>query len=316
MISSVSLTPAEKNIYDRIKDDTPVSLSDILWDMKYVPTDVFKSLVSKKAVHMIGFTPTDVLHILEEYNEFDKRASIEGARILASVLEMDAKEFCAYLKHAFASKMAQKIVHFLGEKGLCDNAENITADHKAGVFNASARFETKPDSTLASSPIFNESVKAFLSFKKPMIQYKINVPIVMIGGPVGAYTKELNQLIDARFITPPYFDVGNAVGALVGKIAKRIEISIRSVYSESNDAKSAGFVVYFPGGRHAFSSRAEALEYAHDLGKKLIFDYMSSESIPAEKVNFRTEEENIGISQGAMPTVTKLVFEGYAKNVF
>ena len=149
-----------------------------------------------------------------------------------------------------------------------------------------------------------------------MIQYKVSIPIVMIGGPVGAYIRELNELMDAPFMTPPYFEVGNAVGALVGKIAKRVDISIRSVYSEASDIRSAGFVVYFPGGRHAFSNREEALKYARDLGKKLIFDYMASESVPAEKVDFKMAEENISISQGALPTVTKLVFEGYAKNVF
>ena len=311
-----NLTQDEMSIYAKIKE-TPVSLNDVLWDMKYVPSDILKSLVSKKAINLIGFTPTDVLHVLGDYEEFDKEASVLGARILATLLETNADELCRYLKKSFALKMAQEIVYFLMSKGLSDNSDNFTAESDSNILNLGTHFEASFNPLLPSSPVFRESVKAFLSFKKPLMRYKIDIPIVLIGGPVKAYAKELNFLLDAEILTPEFFDVGNAVGSLVGKIAKRVDISVRNIREESKyDVKNSGFIVYFPGGRRSFSNRDEALEYARTLGKQMIADYMEKESVPADHVNLKIYEEDISISKGSLPVVTKLMFEGFAKNIF
>jgi len=311
-----NLTPDEKMIYAKIKE-VPVSLNDILWDMKYVPGDILKSLVSKKAINLIGFTPTDVLHVLGDYEEFNKEASILGARILATFLETDTNEFCRYLKKSFALKMAQEIVYFLMGKGLADNSDNITAESASDYWNLGTHLEAAVNPSLSASPVFRESIKAFLSFKRPLMHYKIDIPIVLIGGPVKAFANELNLLFDAEILAPDFFDVGNAVGSLVGKIVKRVDISVRNVPAESKyDVKNSGFIVYFPGGRRSFSDRSEALDYARTLGKHIIMDYMEKESVPSDKIDFKTFEEDISISKGSLPVVTKLVFEGFAKNVF
>ena len=310
------LTSDEKELYARIKD-VPISLSDLLWNLDYVPTEVLNSLVAKKAVQMIGFTPTDVLHVLGEYNEFCTEASVIGARILSSFLETDSLELCKYLKQFFALKMAQEIVYFLSEKGLSDNAENIVVTSRSDVFNTRTRFEAPTDPNLTASPVFKDSIKAVLSFKKPFLRYKIDIPIVLIGGPVKIFADELRTMIDAEILTPEFFDVGNAVGALVGKVAKRIDIVVRMVQCEARyTPKSAGYIAYYPGGRRAFSDRDDALAFSREYGRQLIMEYMKKESIPAEKVNFQMFEEDITITRGALPFMTKFIFEGFAKNVF
>ncbi|MDV0445237.1 hypothetical protein MmiAt1_07990 [Methanimicrococcus sp. At1] len=311
------LTADEQKIYNKIKDDVPVSMNDIMWDLSYVPADILKSLVSKKLVNMIGFTPTDVLHVLGDYNEFDTEAAVLAARITASFLDTDHTELCRYLKQSFASKMAQELVYFLAEKGLADNSENIVVTSRSDVFSARSQFEAAIDPNLPSSKPFRESVKMVLSFKKPLLKYKLNIPVVLIGGPVKAFADDLGDLLDAEILTPDHFEVGNAVGALVGKIAKRIDISVRTIQSESHYVvKTSGFLVYFPGGRRAFVKREEALEFARALGKQMIMEYMEKESVPPEKVDFKMFEEDVSISKGALPFMTKFVFEGFAKNVF
>ena len=310
------LTPDEQILYARIKD-TPISLSDLLWNLNYVPTDILSSLVAKKAVNMIGFTPTDVLHVLGEYNEFNTEASVVGARILSSFLDTDATELCKYLKQSFALKMAQEIVYFLSGKGLSDNAENIVVTSRSDVFNTGTRFEAPIDPDLTSSPVYRDAVKAVLSFKKPLLRYKIDIPIVMIGGPVRAFADDLRNLLDAEILTPEFFDVGNAVGALVGKVSKRIDISVRMVQCEARyTPKSSGYIAYYPGGRRAFSNRDDALNFAREYGRQLILEYMSRESVPADKVELRVFEENVSISKGSLPFLTTFVFEGFAENIF
>ncbi len=315
--AAAGLTADEQKVYNKIKEDQPVSINDVMWDMSYVPADILRSLVSKKLVNMIGFTPTDVLHVLGDYNEFNTEAAVLAARITASFLDTEYTELCRYLKQTFSLKMAQELVYFLVDKGLADNAENIVMTSRSDVFNTRSRFETPFNPELTDSSVFKDSVKAVLAFKKPLLKYKLDIPVVMIGGPVKAFADELSQLIDAEILTPEYFDVGNAVGALVGKIAKRIDISVRTVQSESRYMlKTNGFIVYSPGGRRAFASRDDALEYARSLGKQLIMEYMEREAVPPEKVEFKMYEEDVAISNGVLPYMTHFVFEGFAKNVF
>ncbi len=58
-------------------------------------------------------------------------------------------------------------------------------------------------------------------------RFRVEIPVVLLGGPVKAYVENLKNLINADFIVPEYADVGNAVGALVGKGIKRVEILIK-----------------------------------------------------------------------------------------
>lgn len=90
-----------------------------------------------------------------------------------------------------------------------------------------------------------DGIKMMLEEEVP-VQYKVNIPIVLLGGPVKAYYGELKSLIDAEIIVPEQARVGNAVGALVGKGIKRIEITIRPYSMENPDQN---FLVFTPAGR-------------------------------------------------------------------
>jgi N-methylhydantoinase A/oxoprolinase/acetone carboxylase beta subunit len=63
---------------------------------------------------------------------------------------------------------------------------------------------------------------------KNFTRFAIEVPVVLLGGPVKAYVENLRKLVIADFIVPENADVGNAVGSLVGKGIKRIEILIKT----------------------------------------------------------------------------------------
>ena len=70
------------------------------------------------------------------------------------------------------------------------------------------------------------SIAKILDGKYPA-KFKLDIPVVLLGGPVRAYRKELEKFIDAEILVPEHAEVGNAVGALVGKGIKRVEILIR-----------------------------------------------------------------------------------------
>ncbi|MGB9927697.1 MAG: hydantoinase/oxoprolinase N-terminal domain-containing protein [Methanosarcina sp.] len=257
----------------------PLSLKDVYWDCDLLPSKrIMDSLIKKRLIQAIGFTPTDALHVLGEYTEWNSEASEIGATLLANFLGTDKQEFCVSIKKLFARNMAKDLLAFLME----------------GV-------ERKEIEKILEGSFFS--------------RFKVDIPVVLLGGPVKAYLKELNELIDARIIVPEYSDVGNAVGALAGKGTKRIEITVRTLYSESKyDLKTKGVFVYTPTGRRHFVVRNEALEFAEAYGRELILEYMAESGLSPEQVVVNMEKKDIKSSASEIPLETRFLFEGIANS--
>ncbi len=266
----VNLSAFEKELLDTIGTE-PVSLNDIFWKMgKHISADHIDLLIQKRLVQAIGFTPTDVLHVLGEYTRWNSEASLTGAKILARLTPMDEKELCMHIKKEVAINMAVNLMSFI-YKGI--------------------------DRTEIEKMIRGE----FLS------QFRLNVPVVLLGGPVNSYVEELNRLLVADIIVPEHAEVGNAVGALVGKGVKSIEILVKSFYKKTERT----ILVFSPVERKEFTTHSEALEYATDQGKKLIIEYMQNSDIKPEDVKIDIKREDITMAdEGGAPIETKLIFLG------
>ncbi|HEY3360717.1 MAG TPA: hydantoinase/oxoprolinase family protein [Methanosarcina sp.] len=275
---SVNLIREEKELLALIGNE-PLSLKDVYWDRNILPSrKVMDSLIQKRLVQAIGFTPTDALHVLGEYTEWNTEASEIGATLLANFMGIDRQEFCLKVKRLFARNMAKDLIAFLME-GI-----DRTEIQKMLEGNFFSRF-------------------------------KVDIPVVLLGGPVRAYVNELNKLIDAEILVPEYSDVGNAVGALAGKGTKRIEITVRTLYSESKyDLKTKGIFVYTPLGRRHFVIRSEALEFAEEFGRKLILDYMSESGLFPDQVTVSVEKKDIKTHDSEIPIETRFIFEGIANS--
>ncbi len=272
----VNLSREEGELLALIRNE-PLSLKDVYWDRNILPSKrVMNSLIQKRLVQVIGFTPTDALHVLGEYDEWDAEASEIGATLLANFMGIDRYEFCLKVKLLFARNMARDLIAFLMEG--VDRAE----------------------------------VKKMLEGNF-FARLKVDIPVVLLGGPVRAYVDELKKLIDAEIFVPEYSDVGNAAGALAGKGTKRIEITVRTLYSESKyDLKTKGVFVYTPVGRRHFVVRSEALEFAEEFGRKLVLDYMAESGLFPDQVTVNVEKKDIMTHASKVPLETRFVFEGIA----
>ncbi|WP_292465787.1 hydantoinase/oxoprolinase family protein [Methanolobus sp.] len=251
--------------------EEPVSINDIFWKLgKLISPDHIDSLIQKRLIQAIGFTPTDALHVLGEYTEWDTEASITGAKILARLTPMDEYELCRNVKREVAINMALSLMGYMFE----------------GV-------ERQAIEKILRGDYYS--------------QFKVNVPVILLGGPVRAYVEELAQLIDAQIIVPDHAEVGNAVGALVGKGIKRIEILVKSFYEKSQRS----ILVFSPEGRKQFATHQEAVEYATKLGNRLILDYMVDSGLEYDDIDISVKSEDLAMEDGGgSPIETRLVFLG------
>ncbi|SET08083.1 N-methylhydantoinase A/oxoprolinase/acetone carboxylase, beta subunit [Methanococcoides vulcani] len=261
------LSASEQEIYDRIGDE-PVSINGIFLDK--LPSPVFLDLlIQKRLVQAIGFTPTDALHVLGDYNEWNAEASNTAATILGRMTHQNKIEFCQQVKNEVAKNMAIYLMSYL--------LEDVHPDEIRKVIEGD--YHTR---------------------------FKLDVPVVLLGGPVSAYVEDVRKLIDADVILPEHSEVGNAVGALVGKGIKRIEILIKNVRKKSKISN----IVFVQGERKVFMTHPEALEYADQHGRELVLGYMKEAGLDAEDVRIDVTRNDISMFGDSLPLETKLVFVG------
>ncbi|MDD2615515.1 MAG: hydantoinase/oxoprolinase family protein [Methanosarcina sp.] len=225
---------------------------------------ILKNLIRKRHVSQIGFTPTDALHVLGEYLRWNEKASVLGASILGKTLKKGGEEFSAQIKAEVVRRFTLELVSFF--------ASNVKKEELAKL-------------------IGNE---AFLKFH-------IKVPVVLVGAPVRAYLKEINEAIDADIRIPAFYEVGNAVGALEGKIIHRTEILIRP-----SGAGGEEYSVFSGLGKEVFEDYGEALEYGLKLSRRLVSEYMDGYGLEMDNVEFDLKQNDVG-SKGTTPMETRLI---------
>lgn len=293
----IELRAGEQEIYRHIRKE-PVSFGDLLVALKKRPSpSMLDSLIQKRLIQAIGFTPTDALHVLGEYTEWDVEAATIGASMLGRILKQSPEAFSAEAKHRVARNVAVDLIAYL--------------------------IEGMPR---------NEIDRVLLG--RNFTRFRVEIPVVLLGGPVNAYVGDLNSLINADFIVPEYAEVGNAVGALVGKGIKRVEILIKTkIIPKSREDETENvdpeahekcvaedilqhetkneFIVFSPSERKKFEIYSEAVEYAEKLGKQLVMDYMVSAGLQKENIKIDVSRKHLAPSGWTdIPLETKLVFVG------
>jgi N-methylhydantoinase A/oxoprolinase/acetone carboxylase beta subunit len=223
-----------------------------------------KNLIRKRHVSQIGFTPTDALHVLGEYLRWDGRASFIGAKVLGKNLKKGAEEFSAQVKAEVVRKLTLELVSFFADDLKKEDVEKMIG-------------------------------------KGAFLKFHIKVPVVLVGAPVRAYLKELNEAVDAEIRIPAFHEVGNAVGALVGKVIHRTEVLIRPTA-----AGNAAYSVFSELGKEVFEDYGEALNYGLKLSHRLVSEYMDSYGLDMGNVEFDLKKNDVG-SIGKSPLETRLV---------
>ncbi|MEA1984807.1 MAG: hydantoinase/oxoprolinase family protein [Euryarchaeota archaeon] len=264
----IELSTYEQEILDRIEDE-PVSITEIFTDR--LPSAVFMDLlIQKRLIQAIGFTPTDALHVLGIYTEWNTEASDLGATVLGRLTTKEKSQFCEDVNDLFVSNMVLYLMSYL--------LQDVDPTEIKKVIDGD--FFTK---------------------------FKLSTPVVLLGGPVRAYADKVRELLDADVIVPEHAEVGNAVGALVGKGIKRIEILIKTV---SKGTKS-GIMVFSLGKREKFFSYPDAVEYANKLGKEMVIEYMQEAGLDKGDVKVEMTRNDIFLQgTSGTPLETKLTFVG------
>ena len=142
-------------------------------------------LVYLQQIRMVGFTPTDALHVLGILDIGSTEQAEAGARALAATLALDVDEFCRRVVAETEKTIETIILDYLGRK--------IWQDNQA------APFLNRRDNELFS------------------LKFSVKIPIIGIGAAARCFLPGVAKRLQTTVSFPDHYEVGNAIGAaLIG----------------------------------------------------------------------------------------------------
>lgn len=143
-------------------------------------------LTCRQQIRMIGFTPTDALHVLGRLHIGSREQAEQGANALAAALKMDVESLCLRVVAATEQTIETIILDYLARK----------------VWPAS---EAAPFLSSKDNPLFSLSVA-------------VKIPIIGIGAASRCFLPAVAERLRTTVRFPEHYEVGNAVGAaLIGR---------------------------------------------------------------------------------------------------
>jgi N-methylhydantoinase A/oxoprolinase/acetone carboxylase beta subunit len=187
-----------------------------------------------RAVQRAGFTPTDALHVLGRFQQWNVEASRMGAEMLAAQAGLPVENLCEQVTQGVSARVATELV----SKVLEDEA---SPPHWGEEPTAAALLER------ALNGPQDGDLGCDLTLRRPL---------VAIGAPVGAYMPRVAEQLHTELIIPPHAEVANAVGAVAGGVIQRLRVLISSLDGGER------FRLHLPDGVHDFADLEQAVGHA------------------------------------------------------
>lgn len=144
-----------------------------------------EQLVYLQQIQMIGFTPTDALHVLGKLDIGNSAQAEAGAIILSSALGLDVPTFCQQVIQTTEQTIETIILDYLSRKIWPDNQ--------------GAPFLNRRDNELFA------------------LHFAVKIPIIGIGAAARSFLPGVAENLRTTVSFPDHYEVGNAIGAaLIG----------------------------------------------------------------------------------------------------
>lgn len=227
-----------------------------------------KALESEGYVTRIGVTPTDILSAEGTYGEYDSEASYIAVERLAAKMSLSIDDFIKRCKQRITKKIARCIMDHM----IRSESNKDVLDEKE-----SAIVETILDGTTNDYGIC----------------MNLNLPLVGIGAPVGAWLPDVAKMFNTELILPKNYDVGNAIGAISSSVVETAEITIRAAFKDFSDNPEC--IVFNGEDSYDFSGRDEAMEFAISEGERIAKQRANEAGAMDVTVEYKIDETSLDV---------------------
>jgi N-methylhydantoinase A/oxoprolinase/acetone carboxylase beta subunit len=198
-------TAAERELLDAVADGPAVAMDVVTTSTKRGLVDRFVRLGVLK---VSAFTPTDACHVLGLHSHFDVDIARKAADMFARHRDGRGKAIAPD-----GAAVSQLVVDTLVRR----SAEAVLG---------AAFAEDGLSSDLVASALVQRDLDRSLSVVN--VGFGLGAPLVGLGASAATYYPAVAELLRTTSVVPEHAAVANAVGAVVGRVSLRCEITISS----------------------------------------------------------------------------------------
>jgi N-methylhydantoinase A/oxoprolinase/acetone carboxylase beta subunit len=219
-------------------------------------TDIYNfnpsRLLAEGIVQMAGFTPTDVMHLKNDFSAFSKEASLLAARHIALNMGITVDDLCGLVYGEVKRKLYFNIARTLLENR-DKNFEKKASPEGIEYFICQNYESAKVGNAEADKvQVGNANTVVALNLHTPL-------PLVGLGAPIRIFLGDVARLFGTRAVIPDHYEVANALGAVAGKIRASYTVEIKPDYYRDG---IAGYTVYGCNQNGSFRKLSEAEAFA------------------------------------------------------
>ncbi len=210
-----------------------------------------------------GFTPSDAAHVLGMATHWSQAAATLAARVWARQMRYmyglgtwtlgDAVAPSRQVVDLVLSTICQKLI----EAGLNDAGQmnEDRASNMAALLTQMALQGRSPTGNQTRDQAASASAQSSSVFS---LQFAPDMPLVAVGAPASSYYPAVAEALGMQLRVPPFAEVANAVGAVLGEVSQRIHITVTQPVRGT-------FRVYTKGGPKDFAGVDAAIAHAKEL---------------------------------------------------
>lgn len=246
-----------------------------------------------------GLTPTDFMHIKGDYENYNKEASILGARYVLRCL-------ARYKDNDLGLRALAEEAYDVVKKKLYTNVVRVFFENRyPEIYGQSVDQQTI--AMIEASWEGKKSEKSQMFFD---VKFDTKASLVGIGAPTYVFLPDVAKALGTKCLIPEHAEVANAVGATVANISVKIQIDISPMF---NDSSLVGYTVHGINGIHNVQSIEAASEIAMELAlnsakseakKRGSVGALSCETVLEKKVLHSKEGDELENGATAIAIVT------------
>lgn len=219
----------------------PMSLTSLQGqiDEKVTKTSL-KRLIEEGVLIRCGITPTDVMHIKGDFNQYNEEAAKHGISIMAKCLKTTSASVGEQIYELVIHKLYRNIV-----RNLIEDHYDYQLDEQRDAF---------------VYKMIDEAYRAAKEGRKEeVINFASCYALIGVGAPTHIFLERVGQYLNCEVMTSTYAKVANALGAIVSHVSVTAMIEVD--YQEA----TGKYVIFGCGQRETCSEYEEAKEIATQL---------------------------------------------------
>ena len=243
-----NLSPDEAYAWERLGDG-PIELDAVVEENRHLARALARLQRSGLAIYS-GFTPSDAAHVLGLSDHWCKETAEIAAKIWANQLRNlygmgtwppgDAVSPCEEIYEM----VQRKISHVLIESGLHQTGK-MSGPKAKSMASLLTDLVLDSNTEKSSNPLFS-------------VDFASGYPLVAVGAPAASYYPAVAKKIGLDLHLPEHGNVANAVGAVMGSVVQRAQVTI-------SQPTFGIFCLYQQGEPKRFSDLEKAVAAAEEI---------------------------------------------------